>query len=47
VIVTRDRQGSYIFLRNWASGAAWSADDQVIGVDPEGSLATLRHDPCD
>jgi hypothetical protein len=31
----------------WLFGAARSATDQVIGVDREGSLATLGHDACD
>ena len=42
--VTRDDMGSYIFLRDVASGAAWSAGFQPSGVEPDSYLVTFTED---
>jgi cyclic beta-1,2-glucan synthetase len=41
---TRDDTGSYVFLRDVASGAVWSAGFQPTGVEPETYLVTLTED---
>jgi cyclic beta-1,2-glucan synthetase len=41
---TRDDTGSYIFLRDVASGAVWSPGFQPCGVEPESYLVTLTED---
>ena len=42
--VTRDDTGSYIFLRDVASGVIWSAGFQPSGVEPEAYQATFTED---
>jgi cyclic beta-1,2-glucan synthetase len=41
---TRDDSGSYIFLRDVATGAVWSAGFQPSGVEPESYLVTFTED---
>jgi cyclic beta-1,2-glucan synthetase len=41
---TRDDTGSYVFLRDVASGAVWSAGFQPSGVEPEAYLVTFTED---
>jgi cyclic beta-1,2-glucan synthetase len=41
---TRDDTGSYVFLRDVASGAVWSAAFQPSGVEPETYLVTFTED---
>jgi cyclic beta-1,2-glucan synthetase len=41
---TRDDTGSYIFLRDVATGAVWSAGFQPSGVEPEAYLVTFTED---
>jgi cyclic beta-1,2-glucan synthetase len=42
--VTRDDTGSYIFLRDVASGMIWSAGFQPSGVEPEAYQVTFTED---
>ena len=42
--VTRDDTGSYIFLRDVASGLVWSAGFQPTGVEPEAYQVTFTED---
>jgi cyclic beta-1,2-glucan synthetase len=42
--VTRDDTGSYIFLRDVASGVIWSAGFQPSGVEPEAYQVTFTED---
>ncbi len=42
--VTRDDAGSYIFLRDIADGAVWSAGFQPIGAEPDGYQVTFTED---
>jgi cyclic beta-1,2-glucan synthetase len=41
---TRDDAGSYVFLRDVASGAVWSAGYQPSGVEPESYEVTFTED---
>ncbi|HEY1314013.1 MAG TPA: glucoamylase family protein [Steroidobacteraceae bacterium] len=41
---TRDDTGSYIYLRDVASGAVWSAAFQPSGVEPDSYLVTFTED---
>ena len=42
--VTRDDAGSYIFLRDIAGGAVWSAGFQPVGAEPDAYQTTLTED---
>jgi cyclic beta-1,2-glucan synthetase len=42
--VTRDDSGSYIFLRDVASGAVWSAGYQPSGIEPQSYQVTFTED---
>ncbi len=42
--VTRDDTGSFLFLRDVASGAVWSAGFQPSGVEPDDYLVTFTED---
>ena len=42
--VTRDSWGSYVFLRDTASGGAWSAAYQPTGVEPDSYQAVFSED---
>lgn len=42
--VTRDDSGSYVFLRDVASGAVWSAGYQPCGVEPDSYEVTFTED---
>jgi cyclic beta-1,2-glucan synthetase len=42
--VTRDAWGSYLFLRDMASGAVWSAGHQPSGVEADSYEATFAED---
>lgn len=41
---TRDDSGSYVFVRDAASGAVWSAGFQPCGVEPESYAVTFSED---
>ncbi|TXL68166.1 GH36-type glycosyl hydrolase domain-containing protein [Zeimonas arvi] len=41
---TRDDWGSYVFLRDAASGAVWSAGCQPSGVEPDDYVVTFNED---
>jgi cyclic beta-1,2-glucan synthetase len=41
---TRDDSGSYVFVRNTASGAVWSAGFQPCGVEPDSYQVTFSED---
>ncbi|HEY5755305.1 MAG TPA: glucoamylase family protein [Steroidobacter sp.] len=41
---TRDDSGSYVFVRNAASGAVWSAGFQPCGVEPDSYEVTFSED---
>jgi len=41
---TRDDSGSYLFVRNAASGAVWSAGFQPCGVEPDSYEVTFSED---
>jgi cyclic beta-1,2-glucan synthetase len=42
--VTRDDDGSYLFLRDVASGAVWSAAYQPSGIEPQSYQVTFSED---